>query len=45
MSNHENNEEKVPKEQDVHLEKEVDQEALDVIFRLYDKTFRDLVER
>lgn len=45
MNNQENNEKEFEKESDIQIEKEVNEEALDVIFRLYDKTFRDLVER
>lgn len=33
------------KNEEVHLEKKIDEEALDVVFRLYDKTFKDLVDR
>jgi len=33
------------KNEEVQLEKKIDQEALDVVFRLYDETFKDLVER
>lgn len=29
----------------IQMEENIDKEALDVIFRLYDKTFKDLVER
>ena len=32
-------------EETVELVEEVDQEALSVIFRLYDKTIKDLVDR
>jgi len=32
-------------EEEVQFVKEIDPEALDVIKRLYDKTFRDLVDR
>jgi len=33
------------KEEEVQFAKEIDAEALDVIKRLYDKTFRELVDR
>jgi hypothetical protein len=32
-------------EEQVIFEKEIDQDALDVIMRLYDKTFKELVDR
>lgn len=38
--NHSNEE-----EFEVTTENEINEEALDVIFRLYDKTFKDLVDR
>lgn len=41
----ENEKSKNEVDKDIQIEKEIDQEALDVIFRLYDKTFRDLAER
>lgn len=42
-----NNEKDLKKEQEETeiFEKELDQEALDVIKRLYDKTFKELVDR
>lgn len=45
MSEIENEKSKNEVDKDIQIEKEIDQEALDVIFRLYDKTFRDLAER
>lgn len=33
------------KNEEIQLERKIDQEALDVVFRLYDETFKDLVER
>lgn len=45
MSEFENEKNKNKMDQDIQIEKEIDQEALDVIFRLYDKTFKDLAER
>lgn len=33
------------KDQEVEIQTEIDEEALDVVFRLYDKTFKELVER
>lgn len=45
MSELENEKSKNEVDKDIQIEKEIDQEALDVIFRLYDKTFRDLAER
>lgn len=35
----------VAEETDIVFEKEIDEEALDVIKRLYDKTFKELVDR
>lgn len=32
-------------EEEIEFEKEIDQEALSVILRLYDKTIKDLVDR
>ena len=40
-----NKSKKEEKNEEVQLEKKIDQEALDVVFRLYDETFKDLVER
>jgi len=44
MSEFEKNK-KDEKNEEIQLEKKIDQEALDVVFRLYDETFKDLVER
>jgi len=32
-------------EEEITVEREIDKEAFDVITRLYDKTFRELVDR
>ena len=41
-----NNEKDLKKEEETEIfETELDQEALDVIKRLYDKTFKELVDR
>lgn len=46
MCNNENNpKENNDVEQDIQVQDNVDKEALDVVFRLYDKTFKELVER
>lgn len=37
--------EELKQEDTVEMVEEVDQEALSVIFRLYDKTIKDLVDR
>lgn len=45
MTESENKKDKNEMDEDIQIEKELDQEALDVIFRLYDKTFKDLAKR
>ncbi|MBU8772157.1 hypothetical protein [Cytobacillus oceanisediminis] len=37
--------EQLEKDKEIHFVKELDQEAFDVIQRLYDKTFKELVDR
>lgn len=38
-------ERKEEQQEDIVFTKELDMEAIDVIFRLYDKTFKELVDR
>lgn len=41
----ENQSNNVNEDENIEIHEELDEEALSVIFRLYDKTFKDLVDR
>ena len=45
MSNHDKNNKQEKQVHMIEFEEKVDKEVLEIIFRLYDKTFRDLVDR